>query len=176
MRNLQRLVTVALNNHVGIRGMIDRIERAAQDLYSVKSYEERDHEVALLLWRYGGARVADIAHKTLGLPSRETIRTTRSAAPLHVSPRYPMFQEILSNMSGYDISALQSRAGCILMVDELATESRLRYDAANNTILGVCREHSRGYTVTFNGLEEADVLLKGLQDHKVHFASEVSVF
>ena len=62
------------------------------------------------------------------------------------------------------------------MVEELAVESRLRYDAVNNVILGICCEHSQGYTFKFNGLEEADVILKGLQDSKIHFASEVCFF
>lgn len=172
VHNLQRLVSVAIKNKVGIRSIIDRIDRAAKDLYSVKSYEECDYQIALLLWRYGGARMAEIGHRVLGLPCKETVRKTRNVAPLYVSPRYPTSQEIATNLSAYDLSLFNS-AGCILMVDELATESRLRYDAVNNTILGVCWEHSRGYTFTFNGLEEAKVLLKGLQDQKIHFASEV---
>ncbi|GJJ15796.1 hypothetical protein Clacol_010074 [Clathrus columnatus] len=174
IQNLQWLVTVAVQNKAGIRGIINRINLAANDLYHVRSYEERDYQIALLLWRYGGAQMAEISHKALGLPCKETIRKARNVAPLYVSPRYPTVQEIVKNLSIYDLSQFNS-AGYILMIDELATESRLRYDAVNNTILGVCQEHSRGYTFTFNGLEEADVLLKGLQDQKIHFSSEATV-
>ena len=74
VERIDRLAKVALANNRGIRGLLDLYNRAAHDVYHTKSYDEDDMLCGLLLWRLGGARVADIAHKSLGLPALRTLR------------------------------------------------------------------------------------------------------
>jgi len=74
VERVDRLAKVALANNRGIRGLLDLYNRAAHDVYHTKSYDEDDMLRGLLLWRLGGARVADIAHRSLGLPALRTLR------------------------------------------------------------------------------------------------------
>jgi hypothetical protein len=68
----------------------------------------------------------------------------------------------------------------ILMVDELK-EERLRWDAATNLILGLCREHSKQFLLQFTSEDEPRLIMQGLEEqttrlllrsrifHRIHF-------
>lgn len=56
------------------------------------------------------------------------------------------------------VSELPRRVGHIRLVDEIAVEHRLRYDPANDMILGPCREHSKDYSLKFNSHDEAELV------------------
>lgn len=156
------------------------MQKAMHDLYAPKSYQERDYHVAMLLWKFGGARVASIASKSLGLPSIPTLHRKQNVLPLHISARSPTLEEITENISNVFADSITSKrlqkTGYILMVDEIAVESRLRYDPRHNMILGTCREHCRGFSLSFTSKDNADLVLQGLHDEDLHFACEVISF
>ena len=64
--------------------------------------------------------------------------------------------------------------GINLAVDEIALEGRLRYCPMSNEILGLCREHIESYETQFNSIEDADRIIAGLKEGKLHLAAEVS--
>jgi hypothetical protein len=98
---------------------------------------------------------------------------------LRVSARYPQVDEIVQNIKAmfgdHFAPGLQKPLGHVLMVDELAVECRLCYDPENDTILGLCQEHSKDYNLKFESHDEAHLVLEGIHSDKLHFSSEVSV-
>jgi hypothetical protein len=73
-----------------------------------------------------------------------------------------------------DSPNVRSKYGFQLMVDELKLETRMRWDARTNNILGICREHSKEYSLQFQSMAQAIALQDGLQNDKVHLATEVN--
>jgi hypothetical protein len=73
VENVDRLVRVQLGRKQGIRGLLSTWDNAANGVYAPKSYTEADDPHGVLLWKMAGNRVADFAHRALGLPSRTTL-------------------------------------------------------------------------------------------------------
>ncbi|RDB27516.1 hypothetical protein Hypma_003767 [Hypsizygus marmoreus] len=84
-----RLVSIALKQRRGIRGILTLYDAAAKGIYKPKSYTEEDDMRGLLLWRLGGNRIAHIAHRALGLPGLTTLRNRSIMPPLITSPSMP---------------------------------------------------------------------------------------
>ena len=148
------------------------------------SYEECDYQQLFLFHKLGGVTVAELAHRAFGLPSIETTRRHIVTKPLIASPKMPTFPEMLDNLnhafptpsgSRSDLETHQPMLGIQIMVDELKLETRMRWDARSNNILGVCREHSKEYSLEFRSMDQAIALREGLQAGDVHLASEVSI-
>jgi hypothetical protein len=87
----------------------------------------------------------------------------------------PTLPEMLDNLnhtfptpsgSRSDLETHQPMLGIQIMVDELKLETQMRWDARSNNILGVCREHSKEYSLEFQSMDQAG---------DVHLASEVSI-
>lgn len=74
VEQVDRLVRVNIARKGGIRNLLDLYDHAAQKVYHPWNYNENDELLGLLLWRLSGARVAGIAHRSLGLPSLSTLR------------------------------------------------------------------------------------------------------
>ena len=64
--------------------------------------------------------------------------------------------------------------GHVLMVDKIKVKQVLQWCPANNTIIGLCQEHSEGHTLTFNHLDDAKVICEDLANDVVHIGTEVS--
>ena len=180
MERVDRLVRAGISRNVGIRGMIDLYDRAAQKVYRAQNYTEEDALRGLLLWRLGGARVASIAHKSLGLPSQSTLRRRTVVAPIIASPGQPTKQEVQKNASACFeslVNVVESLGVVhqVLMLDELKTEERPRWDDKTNMILGPCREHSKNTSLEFNSKHEAELLIDAIQAGEVHLSVEVRV-
>jgi hypothetical protein len=59
------------------------------------------------------------------------------------------------------------------MLDEIAVEKRVRWDSKTNSLLGICREHGYKTSMTFESINDVDVLYKSLDDSDIHYATEV---
>lgn len=96
--NVQRLIRVNLKAYRGIKGLVGQYISAGLGKYKPKSYTEEDDMRGLLLWKLGGNRVAEIAHRSLGLPAITTLRN-RSIMPLIVpSHAIPKTVEVAKNV------------------------------------------------------------------------------
>jgi len=182
VERIDRLAKVALANNRGIRGLLDLYNRAAHDVYHTKSYDEDDMLCGLLLWRLGGARVADIAHKSLGLPALRTLRRHTVLPRLVASPGQPTLQEIKANTIAClePIAEIMSNSEYqvfhqVVMFDELKVEERPRWDDRTNYIQGICREHGHHASLFYTSNQEVDLLLEQIQEEKVHLASNATV-
>ncbi|KAJ7106157.1 hypothetical protein C8R44DRAFT_834354 [Mycena epipterygia] len=64
---------------------------------------------------------------------------------------------------------------CVVMMDEIAVEKRVRWDDKTNMILGACREHSSNVPLEFSDLADVEIFFRELDAGKVHLASEATV-
>ena len=60
-------------------------------------------------------------------------------APMLIRARDPLSSEV---------------AGCVLMIDGVALEERCRYLSQNNSVAGLCREHSQGLRTKVTSLQD----------------------
>ena len=139
----------------------------------------------LLIWRLSGNRVAGINHRSGFGPSVLYLRTCSIVPPLLPSPGKPMIDEVATNMlaslgSMLDIIHNQSRGKTlhgVIILDELATEKRIRWDPTSNMFLGVCQEHRHQTSLEFINEDDLEELFRRLdsteQSEEVHYAGEV---
>ncbi|KAJ6456839.1 hypothetical protein DFH09DRAFT_1384197 [Mycena vulgaris] len=187
VQRVDRVVGIAIGRKSGVRGILRVHDDAARGVYHPKSFTEVEDMRALLIWKLAGNRVADIVHRSMGLPSRTTLRKRETVPPLVPSPGKPQASEVAQNVEAcfesiIDVLAAKKVVHQVLMYDKLATEKRIRWDHKTNNFLGVCREHAFKTNLQFNSeqdLEELfDSLLKtpaGKKEPEVHYAGEATV-
>ncbi|KAJ7862813.1 hypothetical protein B0H14DRAFT_3610853 [Mycena olivaceomarginata] len=180
VENVDRLVRVQLGRKQGIRGLLSTYDDAAKGVYGHKSYTEEDDLRGVLLWKMAGNRVADFAHRALGLPSRTTLRKRATVPPIVPSPGRPQATEVAENVEACfkgitDVLAAKKPQHAVLMFDEIATERRIRWDPRTNNFLGVCRQHADKASLQFNGEKDLEELFRAKEEGKVHFAGEATV-
>jgi hypothetical protein len=150
-------------------------------VYHPQGWTEEEEMRALLLWRLGGKRTAEINHRARGDPSLTTLRSLSFAPPVIPSHAQPTIEEVSKNVQGAFANVLdivQSRVETlhtVLMFDELATEKRIRWDMESNYFLGVCREHGHKTSLEFINEGDMEELFSALDSGEVHYAAEVGV-
>ncbi|KAJ7092187.1 hypothetical protein C8R44DRAFT_554520, partial [Mycena epipterygia] len=184
-KNVDRLVRVALRRKRGVRAILWLYADAARGVYHPKDYTEEDDMRGILMWKMGGNRLADIAHRALGLPSRTTLRDRLIVPPIIPSPGIPQASEVAKNVEACfksitDVLASKKVVHQIIMFDELATEKRIRWDHKTNNFLGVCRQHASKVSLQFNSDQDLEELFRSLaktdtRDPEVHYAGEATV-
>jgi hypothetical protein len=166
--------------------MLGKIDQAARRVYSPRCYQITDFQRSYLIYKLGGRAAANIAHRSLGIPSIDATKRHIATAPLRSSSGFPTAPEFQSNLSicyppcteesgSVDSQRIQ---GMTMAVDELKIQERLRWDPHSNHILGVCREHGGrlgASALEFRSIIQADTVLTGLKDKFIHFATEVCV-
>jgi hypothetical protein len=176
VERIERLIKASIAQNCGIRKCLDLLDKAAQQVYRTRNYTEEDELRGLLLWRLGGARVADIAHRALGLPSVRTLRRQTLIPRLTPSAGQPTLEEVESNTRACTSiikDKLDHVVHQVLMFDEIKVEERPRWDDKSNNIIGVCREHSKNASLQYTSKDEVDLLFSQILDEKVHLASNV---
>ncbi|KAF8185817.1 hypothetical protein K438DRAFT_1596789 [Mycena galopus ATCC 62051] len=182
VENVDRLVRVQLGRKQGIRGVLTTYDEAAKGVYGSTSYTEQDHLRGVLIWKMAGNRVADFAHRALGLPSRTTLRKRTTVPPIVPSAGRPQVSEVAENVGACfegiaDVLATKKPKHAVLMFDEIATERRLRWDPRTNNFLGVCRQHAKSCkcSLQFNTEKDLEDLFRAKEKGDVHFAGEATV-
>jgi hypothetical protein len=184
IKRLRALVATALRRKSGIKGVVELVERAVQGLYKARGYDKEDHLRSHLLLLLGGARVARIAQRAFGGPSTTTLRRNTISEPLKASPSSPTIDEVSHNIKAnfpnsgplvYPIETVR-KCGAVLMFDEVKVEERVRWEPSTNRFLGVCREHSKPFSLEFCSIKDLEQLEEGLERNEVHRASEVRNF
>jgi hypothetical protein len=180
------LVQAGLKNNVGIRGLIAEYERAALKLYRPRGYTEEDMMRSIVMLRLGGVRVAEFAHRSMSLPSPRTARRNTVIRPLVVSSSTPTVDEVESNIiSCLEALDVEDEQGPrrhtriimhqVLMLDEIATEKRARWDDKTNMFMGSCREHNHKVPLEFSTEKELNIFCDALDNGDIHLASEVRI-
>jgi hypothetical protein len=178
VNRMDALLRAGLNRGLGVRGMMDLLDRARKGLYKPKNFTEEEMSRGLLFLRLGGARVASLAHQALGAPSLSTLRYGSAATTvtsLSPSAGFPTKSEIQRNIrAAFKNSRGNAGCGYVLMIDEIKVEERMRWDPSNNKVLGLCREHTGHVGLDFCSISDARALVHDILRGEIHHASEVS--
>jgi hypothetical protein len=176
IKRISSLFRVELKNGAGVFGLLEKCNQAARLVYQPKSYDEADYHRAYLLWKLGGQSAANIAYRTLGVPSIDTARRHVGTSPLKTSAGIPTPSEINTNLAiAFDTFDNHGdfTIGMTMPIDEIKLQERLRWEPRTNMILGVCREHGHECTLEFRTMAQADYLVECLVAGRVHMAAEV---
>ncbi|KAF8173643.1 hypothetical protein BJ912DRAFT_931873 [Pholiota molesta] len=183
VKRVDRVISIALQQKKGVRGILASVTAAAQGYYQPKSYTEEEDMRALLIWKLSGNRVAEINHRLQGAPSVTYLRTRSIVPPLIPSPGQPKIQEVRKNVKATLESVLDEinsvRTGkvlhSVLMFDELATEKRIRWDPKTNNFLGICRQHAHKTSLEFTNEGDLTELFRHIDSGAVHYAGEATI-
>ena len=178
--HLHTLVSISCKAGDSINAILEKIDKAARDAYHPLSYKDQDYQQVFLFHKLGGVTVAKLAHWIFGLPSIDTTRHHIITCPLTASPKFPTLKEMLQNLRvTFSSDAVPADPqddgiyGIQIMIDELKLKTRMRWDAKSNTILGLCREHSKHIETKFLSMTQAIAIRDVLAAKKLHLASEV---
>ncbi|KAG6847748.1 hypothetical protein H0H93_006221 [Arthromyces matolae] len=179
VERVDRLVATAIKQGWGIRTILVKYDAAANGLYHPKNYTERDDMRGLLLWRLGGNRIAHIAHRALGLPSLTVLRNQSIMPHIVPSPSIPRVEEVKVNvesvLEGVTELLTSNVQHVVLMLDEIATEKRIRWCHNTNKFLGICREHCHNISLDFTTEEDMEEIFRCLEDGEIHCAAEATI-
>lgn len=127
---LDTLLWVGLNHRLGVRGMMELLDWARKGLYKPMNFTEEEMSHGLLFLRLSGARVASLAHQTLGAPTLSTLcygsAAKSTVTSLSPSAGFPTRSEVQRNLrAAFKNSCGDSGCGYILMIDKIKVEERL---------------------------------------------------
>ncbi|KAF7358468.1 hypothetical protein MVEN_00897300 [Mycena venus] len=171
---VSNVLAAGYRNGAGTKGLMQLCGRAANGEYKPNN-DEREMHLASAIFRVGGARLAEIAHRAMGLPSLTTIRRNTVVRPLLPSADRPQVKDIESNIDTRLDACPEEDTQIIhqvLMLDEIATEKRARYDDRNNKVVGVCRQHGHKVPLDLQTEDDLKVLCQGLKEGKAQLAGE----
>ncbi|KAJ7592440.1 hypothetical protein C8J56DRAFT_1161638 [Mycena floridula] len=161
---------------------VDLLLKAAAGVYKPRNNSEEAMMQGILLWRLGGVRVAELGHRALGLPGMSTLRANTRMPAMVACHTTPALAEILQNIEACLSSGLREILASfsesihlILMLDEIATEKRLRWDSKTNKFLGICREHGMLVNLEYESEADLDIVVEKLESEDIHYASEATV-
>lgn len=182
VERVDRLVRASLKRHSGIRGFLSAYDRALVGYYKPKSYTEEDYLRGVAIWKMGGRRVADFAHRSLGLPSLTTLRKHTNVPRIIPSVGCPKASDVAQNVASCfnsleDVLGMERPKHGILVFDEIAVNPLIRLCSETNRFLGLCR-HGFRVCPYFNNAADVEEVFIGLgRDKKdpraVHYAKEV---
>ena len=176
---LRQLLKVALRNGRNIHYVIDKVHEAIMGLYRARGYTrgytEKDIDLGCLILRIGGPRLLHALRQVYGLPSVSFLY--QKSIPAFKACTGAFSSEVLRANIDQMISESSESSRClwVLMWDEVSTEKRLRWNAADNLLYGLCREHGHRVNLEFNTVEDVAAVCRGIQQDVVHMCSEVSV-
>lgn len=179
---IRTALAVQTENGAGIFGLLRTVDRAAIEVYKPKLYQMSEYQRTYLFWKLGGVFAANLGHRTMGLPSIDSARRHVATEPMRVSPGRPTVIEMESNLRiGFKSwkppvhERKVIRYAASLPIDEIKVQERLRWEAATNLIIGLCREHCPAFALEFRSMQQADHILEGLRSEpqRVHLAAEV---
>ncbi len=98
VERVDRIIRIAVSQKRGIRGILSTYEAAAQGVYHPKNFTEEDDMRALLQWRLGGNRIANINHRAREDPSLTYLRSLSFTPPIIPSPGQPTEDEVSRNV------------------------------------------------------------------------------
>ena len=161
------VMRVGLKKPMSIKAIVELFRKAAEKVYTTKSFTECEMGLGLLFLCLGGTRLAGIAHRALGMPAATTLQHACPTKPLSISSYLPTTSELEHNISvslsaglfskddGADIMKMSESSVYMLMFDEIKIEELPHYNATGNSIVGICQEHSALYTLGYASEHEA---------------------
>ncbi|KAF8223165.1 hypothetical protein L208DRAFT_1318289 [Tricholoma matsutake] len=157
------ILSIGLRQKKGVQVLLASYVATAEGHYHPKSFSEEEDMKALLLWKLGGNRVAQINHRANGAPSVSHLQTHSTVTLIIPSHQSPSIQEVQMNVDVMLHSVLDVVHGhikakvlhMVLMFDEIATKKCIHWDPKTSYFLRVCRQHANRTSMEF--INEGDL-------------------
>ena len=172
---LGTLLQVCHNKGMGLQSIIGRIGDALSIKYKMSKYGEDQWDIGVIALRIGGPKLLHILHKTHGLPAPRSVqnhigKSSHFAAAVDMS-----FKDRINNNSKTTTTYQQCNKITTIKMDEIATESRLRWCSKENKILGLCYQHSHDTDLSFNTIKDVYVIRDEIEAGHIHKTKETLV-
>lgn len=184
---LQQLIKTAWLHGASKNAIIARIKLTLQGLKNTRGYTLKEFQITTLLYRLGGSSLVQSCSVALNLPTLNTLRVRSDMTHLK-----PTIGEIRSEEIEWNISSLFQdtkdsalktsmapipRCGHSILMDEICLDERAVFMKAENSIGGLCREHTtrNGLVISsFSNLEHIANSVHGLEP-TAHYGKEATV-
>ena len=172
---VKQLLNVCLRKGASVNYILDRIQLALNGAYHAKGFQAADIDIGLLVLRIGGPRLVHALHQVFGIPSVSLLYKQQAAKFTPSISAYD--REVLwLNLSSMLLAINQGEAcGWVLLIDEVACEQRVRWNADDNKLYGICREHGNRVGLSFNSVDDVHMVVDAVQQSIIHLASEVTI-
>ena len=170
---LGMLLQICHKSGMGLQSIIGRLGDAIRQKYRSRKYKEKEWEIATLVLRIGGPKLLHVLHKTHGLPAPDSTRRHSNKGHEFIAATDITFEErIKTNMADnrYETSSIRT-----LKMDEIATESRIRWSKNDNKFLGLCYQHSHDLNMTFDTIDDAYAIRDEISAGRIHRTKEALV-
>lgn len=180
VKRVDAVVRVAIRQNASPEEILDRLCRAANNVYAAKGFTSREKDFVLLLKRLGaGSNSVYALSKMFSLPSMTTVRSSRSVhLKLSISAITPI--DIAHNFTTFVIPRLlkpksESRTGSSIMWDGFHVTPKAQ--KSGNEVSGMCREHAPEHDLALRDLGTLQKLACAVHESKTcHYAKEATVF
>ncbi|KIN94711.1 hypothetical protein M404DRAFT_167565 [Pisolithus tinctorius Marx 270] len=178
---LRQLLSTLLKNGAGINAILRKIEEAIEHGYKPHNYTKDAYDLALLVYRLGGANLLYALNQRLALPSLcsvvqnhfSTVTITPTIGPITLDA-------IAMNIRGVIVEPRFAAGhtalhGVSLLTDEVALEECAVYFPSANRVGGLCWKHSHTIDPILNTFESATLIATKLTSGEVHLGKEMTV-
>ena len=162
------MLHICLHNGASINYILDRLQRAIDGVYHAKGFREDDIDFSLLVLRISGHRLVHALHQVYGLPSVSLLYRHQTAK---FKPSIGAYDRdtLWKNLSSMVLTVDQGEACCwVLMIDEVACEQRVRWNAEDNMLYGICREHGHGVSLSVDSVDDVQSVVDAIQCSPLH--------
>ena len=122
VNHLDTLLWVGLNCRLGLRGMMELLDRVRKGLYKPRNFTEEEMSCGLLFLQLGGACVASLVQQTLSAPMLSTLHYVSAAksiithfCPLQAFPPSSKYRAISEQLSRTHVGILDAGTSLWLM-------------------------------------------------------------
>lgn len=177
---LQRLLQVQLKNGAGINAIIRHIEEAIERGYKPCGYGDNAYDLALLIYRIGGANLLYVINQRMSIPSLHSLRNRLSFVTIAPTIGPIILDTITANILNV-IIAFRARAGLnalrgvSILSDEIALEEATVYFPSENGVGSLCWKHGHNVDPILNTYKSAIHVASKLESGHVHIGKEMTV-
>ncbi|KIJ12467.1 hypothetical protein PAXINDRAFT_14668 [Paxillus involutus ATCC 200175] len=177
---LRKLLHTALKNGASIRAIVRLIEDALEAGYRPRGHSTEANDLALLIYRLGGANLLYALNQRLHIPSLRTLRKKMSFIKIAPTIGRISIDTVQKNIHNiiivpFEHAARTTRRGVSLLIDETAAEEAAVYMPQSNSVGGLCWTHSHRVDPVLRTYDSALRITNALKAETVHLGKEVTV-
>ena len=171
---LRYLIRSSLQAGRSPASMIGLIQDAVAGERKIFQFSEKERDIAFLVLKLGGPKLLHAVSRANGLPNLSVTKERGRTARFHVKDIFDV-SVVDANLRAFS-SVMDGFADvpCSLMVDEIALERAVRFDAHSNLPVGFCSEHV-GAPEPLTSYTQLVALKARVDDGDLHVACEATV-
>ncbi|KIY66557.1 hypothetical protein CYLTODRAFT_491339 [Cylindrobasidium torrendii FP15055 ss-10] len=181
---LRRLLAVALSSASTPEEILRRLERCIAGMYDTRGqFSQYEYDLAFIAKALGGPRLLYAMAHAFGIPATSTLARNAPLPSVHVCLSEPTANDAESAIQTMlDPSVHQPPpkdsvrlAGLTLMLDGVAIEEVCRYDHRRDSVIGLCREHTKDMELRIEDYRTIQILEEALDGKLVHVGKDATV-